>query len=252
MAASAAWFIAGAAFVALYDHFRRGRPLRRFWRLPQQEVIQIVVSTLEPQETNEYLRPTTGMGELRSASFVRQALAAAYPRLAREPNISFSSRFPPGLLRSPLIVVGGGRHNQITRVIADHFRFPFEVESDPVTAVRDMSTGKVYTPEMQGEDSQKDYALIARVPNPYRPDVAAFILRGTHTYGLSGAGQMLSPEHIGRLCRATRSLGPYWQVLLEVECVNEEDFPRILLAASLDTQQHMPGVPSFQGREHAE
>jgi hypothetical protein len=231
--AGSVWLIIGLLVASGYHLYWPGRKTRAVWRLGNfMESSQIVVASLDPQSPGEHARPSTGMAELRAVSFVRQSLIHAYPQ-AKEPTVTFSSRFQPAQARHTLISVGGGKHNRVTRIIAGHYEFPFEVLSSP-TRIRERGTGHIFTPKREAGAVHRDYGLITRIPNPLRKEATVFLLRGTHAYGVSAAGMMFTLDWVGELANAVQKLGPYWQVLIEVEGANEEGLPRVISAHPVD------------------
>jgi hypothetical protein len=223
----AASLVAGMLMAIGYQFFWHGRKIRAVWQLGAfSQAPQIVVATLDPQPANERARPATGMAELLAVSFVRQSLIQAYPK-SREPTVIFSSRLPPTSYAHTLISVGGGKHNRVTRIIAGRYVFPYEVLSSP-TRIRERGTGRIFTPELMEGELRRDYGLITRIPNPLREQSTIFLLRGAHPDGVSAAGMMLTPDRADELVRAIKTLGPYWQVLIEVVGPPEDGQPRII------------------------
>ena len=232
--ASVIWLLIGLAAAKVYSYVRRGRHLRKVWKLPRStERIQIVAASLKRQATLSYSRPATGLGELTASFYVSESLTLAYRRLDRRMFISLSHEFPSSLLKGTLICLGGPRHNEVTRLLTRYCKPRYHYELTNGTAVVDTETGKRYLPDMKSPDLRRDYALVYRMQNPFNPDSAAFILSGAHTYGVSAAGKIFDAEHIRALSKSVGNLGGSWEVLLRVDCVGDVEFPHIVTASAL-------------------
>jgi hypothetical protein len=232
--ASAIWLIIGLAVARSYFYLRRGRHFRKVWALSRSsKSVQIIAASLQPQPTLSYARPATGLGELIALSHISESLTLAYRGIERKTSISLSSGFPSNHLDQTLICLGGPRHNDVTRLLTRYCNPRYSYQLTNGTAVIDSKTDMRYMPDMKSAELRRDYALIYRMPNPFNPKCAAFILSGAHTYGVSAAGKIFNAEHIRELSKAVARLGPAWEVLMQVDCVGDVEFPHIVTASTL-------------------
>ena len=145
----------------------------------------MAISTLQSQDTGKYARPMTGLGALVASASVSQSLAAdAYPRRNRPRlHLHFSDGFPAGLLRNPLVTVGGPRFNDVSRrqMSSPGLRYIYDLGERAV--IRDTVSGAVYSSSMHQNGVEKDYGLITRTRNPYNRETFVLSLSGIHTFG---------------------------------------------------------------------
>jgi hypothetical protein len=236
--ASALWLALGLLLGGTADYVRRRRSLRLVWDLARtQKDLSVAISTLQSQDTGQYARPMTGLGALVASASVSQSLADAYPRNRPRLHLHFSDGFPAGLLRNPLVAVGGPRFNDVSRqqMSSPGLRYIYDLGERAV--IRDTVSGAVYSSSMHQNGVEKDYALITRTRNPYNRETFVLSLSGIHTFGVAAAALMLTKPHVRDVARRVRGLGPEWQVLLEVPVVGQETFPRVLDAAKVSSAQ---------------
>lgn len=238
--ASLIWFLIGVLARTIFVYVRLRLPAHRVWGFDRRESsVAIAVASIEREEEGgEYSRPTTGMGELKSLVVVRQSLISTYTSID-EPEVQFSSSFPADLLKRPLVCLGGAKHNRVTRLIANRYDLPFEMRTDPV-CVHDIESDEKFEPRFDGGDSVIDYAVISRLPNPFETDVPAILVRGLHTFGVAGAGQIFASGSIRNLSQAVDDLGDWWQVLLKVESVDDSAFPTIVRSRAVPLPSASP------------
>jgi len=232
--ASALWLVIGLILGGIVEYIRRQRSPRVVWRLSKSERdLSVAISTLQPQETGQYARPTTGLGALIAAASVSESLADAFLMNRPRMHLHFSERFPPNLLRSPLVTIGGPRFNSMSdrQLSSPGLRYSFVVEEP--ASIRDNLTGATLSAVKRNNVVEKDYALITKTRNPFNDATLAINLAGIHTFGVGAAALMLTKPYIRELAKRVRKLGPDWQVLLEVQVVDHDAFPRILEAVKV-------------------
>jgi hypothetical protein len=230
--ASGLWFILGLAAAGTFNYFRRGRLLRSIWQLPKGTAdVSVAVSTLQPQNTGLYSRPTSGLGALIATASVSQSLADTYHRHRPQLHIHFSDGFPSNLLHHPLIIVGGPRYNSISERLLGNPLLRFRFEIDQPSYILDHETGATFRPTIDGERVIRDFALVTRCRSPYDANQFALVLAGVHTYGVAAAALVMTSGHTAKLARTIRKLGDTWQVLIEVEVVENESFPKIIASS---------------------
>src|SRR5690348_2701780 len=106
--ASIVLLLAGFVITRILDYLRFQRSGRTVWAFSRQmDRPDVAVSSLEPQQTGLYRRPSTGLGEAKAVAYVHESLAQTYGKRFRDPELIFSSRFPAPELRKPLITIGG-------------------------------------------------------------------------------------------------------------------------------------------------
>jgi hypothetical protein len=173
----------------------RRLPHRWLWRLSDPSSVVYCISTSGHFDTGTYLRPMTGIGQVRAFSMISPSIKTAY-RLAKTSSIVLSEDITPTHLTGDVITLGGAKNNAITKEILEKLypktRFRY---------VKDLSTmefeGREYEAPVEPDDSspgrkqlKKDYAVVINAASPFAEDRRVVVLAGAHTYGTEGAAKL--------------------------------------------------------------
>lgn len=243
--------IAAALFSGLilaWPEIRR-RCLRRIFRLPRGETLDIVCSAIAPESSSPfYRRPTTGYGELIALANLLELFTHLYRSGDRIDLIRLSAEqhYPNGRLDNNIVTVGGASHNQVTRFFKRELdaRLVFRTVDEPEEVpdrdyyYLDTRGGQTYRAERDGQGSLTlDYGLITRARNPLNPDRSVLYVGGLHTFGLAGSGVFLRPESLRRHLKRLNSLrDPEFQVLLKVRVRGYDVFVEFLDYVKLEAE----------------
>ncbi len=105
------WAILGAFLVKVISIYRVIRPLRNSWQISNIKELIIITSSTST-DTGEYMRLSTGVGQVRALAFVTESLYKAYGALSVK-NIFLSTDQLHERLENDLILLGGPKNNEI-------------------------------------------------------------------------------------------------------------------------------------------
>lgn len=181
---------AGVALTRLRDTL----PSRRLWKIKEPAGVVISVAHSAASDTGKYLRPATGIGQVRALALLMPSLRRAYSDL-RIRNIYLSSDPLLERLESDLICLGGVKNNQVTGDVLEHLRPGCPISMDGSTITWHDDTGEEdYEGTIKDGEVVRDFGLIVRAKNPFRPSRTVVILAGSHTYGTIAAARFFCEE----------------------------------------------------------
>jgi hypothetical protein len=76
--ASLLWFILGLFVYHASRMFIFIQPTKKLWNLQNNKNLIICVAASAQIDTGKYLRPTTGIGQVRAIGYIIESLSAAY------------------------------------------------------------------------------------------------------------------------------------------------------------------------------
>ncbi len=247
--------IAGILFANLRDFIAKSRPIRRVLRLnPHGGTLYVVAATIRPQAPGavqgdgspQRATPSTGLGELKAASYINQALTVGYPRRANKIELVLSETFT-GFKEDDksgeIISLGGPKFNEMTRSYREGQQLALNFDlSDPGNAsVVERRAGAVVRTYQQVRTGvhRKDFGIITRLPNRLDPrkENAVFLLEGAGTYGVEGCAKMLTLARIGGFSRYARELKEqWWQALVEVSVEGNLVTPTLVRVIAISSE----------------
>jgi len=165
-------------------------PHRRLWHLGKPDDVVICVAASGTVHTGEYLRPATGIGQVRALALILPSLSRAYNEIDVT-RITLASETMRESREEDLICLGGTKNNRITRQVLDKLGSDIPVSMTDTVIHWD---GVDYQGEVEGDTVTRDYGLIVQTPNPFAPQRQLVILAGSHTYGTIAAARHFVEE----------------------------------------------------------
>jgi len=180
------------------------------WRYRDGDRFSLIVASSAQVDTGKYLRPTTGIGQVRAMSLLVPSLTRAYRKVDLE-QVQLSAVAPGRDLEADLLVLGGAKNNAVTaRLLAHLPGLPFTSSDEAI-----VWQGVAFEGETSGPNVIRDYGYVVRAPNPFAPGRRVVIVAGSHTFGTVAAARWLV-NHGG-----DRKLPADVAVLVESEVLND-------------------------------
>jgi hypothetical protein len=131
-----------------------------------------------------------------------------------------SSRSQDLVVDDNLVVLGSSASNRLTRrILADtKCALPFECHFDATTmqdrCITSSLTGQSYRSQFDGDALTVEYALLTRIPNPFRRHTEVIIAAGN--YGLGTLAAVMSAVSADLLAASAHNYGGLFQAIIEV------------------------------------
>jgi hypothetical protein len=186
-------------------------PHRLLWRLTDPNSVVYCIATSGNFDEGIYMRPMTGIGQVRALSFIWPSIRTAYWQ-AHESSIVLSQDITASHLKGDVVTLGGPNTNSITK---EALEFLY-----PKTGFRFLKIEGVNSIEFGGEQIRptvepdpnspshsqirKDYAVVICAESPFSEDRRLVVLAGTHTYGVEGAAKLFVKKLRKRAWRLPR------------------------------------------------
>ena len=165
-------------------------PSRRLWRLSRPPQLVICAANSANTETGKYLRPATGLGQLRALATIAPSLSRAYGSLERA-SIVLDQALGGAFHEADIISLGGAKNNAVTTDILESLRrngVPVPV-SEPSSLSWPALSSPLYEAETRDGTVVKDYGMIVRARSPYQPRRTVVVLAGASTFGTAAAAR---------------------------------------------------------------
>ena len=104
--ANLVWMLIGIATLKTITFFHKTLPLRKLWLLNKPEDVVICVPCSTETQTGQYVRPATGIGQVKAIAFLVTSLYRTYDKVNLK-NIYFSTDPIEKELDNDLIILGG-------------------------------------------------------------------------------------------------------------------------------------------------
>jgi len=169
-------------------------PNRNLWKLSDPKRLIICVSESSATGTGKYLRPATGIGQVRALAIISPSLTHAYGRMDTN-NIHLSTEELAERREADLISLGGSKNNQITRDILVTLRKqgydvpPPDQLNQSKIAWKDEDKQIILEALTEAGVITEDHGLIIRAPNPFCTSKTAVVLAGASTFGVVAAAR---------------------------------------------------------------
>lgn len=216
-------FVIGLITMKTINFFRDKKPIKSLWKISNEKELIIYASTSTNSFTGIYMRPSTGIGQVRALGHIIESLGKAYDINIK--NINLSINQIQNLIEKDLILLGGPKNNEISRLLIKKIA--------PVKRVIQTNDGiewnnngnyEIYTPVVESKKVKKDYGLVIQMPNPFDSNKKSFItlFSGCHTYGTVAASKYFTEHYI----KEVGFLKKKWEtVFLIVECDVVDGYP---------------------------
>jgi hypothetical protein len=171
--------------------------LRSLWQIQEPRRLVVIVANSSHIPTGEYLRPATGIGQVRALSCAFKSLIKAYNDVDIR-NIYLSTDHLQDHLENDLILLGGPKNNEVTKEYLELI-----LKDQPAKVIgskiywRENAQGNwsdeaatEYWGEVRDESVYSDYGLIVRARNVFSQEERTVVLfSGSHTYGTLAAAK---------------------------------------------------------------
>lgn len=192
LAADLIWFVLGGIVTIIARYFYIVFPTKRLWGLYEPEKTIICTATTK-DNTGIYLRPATGIGQLKAITHIVTSLNKAYKKFNFK-NILSSEEEIKQSIENDIILLGGPKNNQITKLFFKNFdNYNLVLQDDEEdSAIYWQKTNKIFRGKTDENDIVvKDYGIIIKTDNFFSTDKNTKILlfSGCHTYGTIAAAR---------------------------------------------------------------
>ena len=223
--ASFIWFVIGYAFYHFSRFQRVIKPTTRLWNIKDYKNLIICAATSTKTDTGHYVRPATGIGQLRALGYAVESLSKAYDLKIQ--NILLSDDQVQKQIEKDIIILGGPKNNIIARLFLDKLRTIKEVADQDGNTIKWIlpNEEKEFNGSRKNKEVVKDYGLIIRTKNPFtsaqnRTSVCLFT--GCHTYGTIAAAKYFTNFYIKKAGIFSKLKE---NIFLLVECDVVDGFP---------------------------
>ena len=170
-------------------------PHRRLWQFGNPSDLVICVATSDTKDTGEYLRPMTGIGQVRALAHIMPSLERAYKGI-KVNNIRLSVDMPGDECECDLICLGGVKNNEFTAkaLTALGEQVPVHQTASAITWKDKDGTTKTFEGSVVDQNVDQDFGYVIQAANPFNPDRRIIIVGGSHTYGNVAAARFLVTE----------------------------------------------------------
>jgi hypothetical protein len=165
-------------------------PSRRLWRLSRPHQVIICASQSTTSETGKYVRPATGVGQLRALATIAPSLSRAYGSLETA-NIVLAQTLPGSYHEADIISLGGSKTNPVTANVLQSLRrrgVPVP-DSEQSQLFWPALSPRVFEAETIDGTVVKDYGLVVRARSPYHRRRTVVLLAGASTFGTAAAAR---------------------------------------------------------------
>lgn len=199
--ANLVWMLIGIGVLKTVTFFHRTLPLRKLWSLSKPENVVICVPCSTETQTSQYIRPATGIGQVKAIAFLVTSLYRTYDKVNLK-DIYFSTDSIEKEIENDLIILGGPKNNQFSRrfleLIEDKQPATMKTRGNVDTILwrnkKKQSWVEKNAEEFLGISKEgvieKDFGLIIRTANPFSSKTSTVLfLAGSHTYGTLAASK---------------------------------------------------------------
>lgn len=224
--ASLVFFVLGNIASYFYRLYKFIKPIERLWRILDPKNLIICAATSTKTDTGKYVRPATGIGQVRALGSSIESLSRAYD--VKIQNILFSDDQVQKQIEKDIIILGGPKTNSIAKLFLDKLRetkdVVYQIDNTICWNVRNEEK-EFNAIEDNRKNVLKDYGLVIRGQNQFcnQSKKTTFCLfTGCHTYGTIAAAKYFTEEHIKSMKIFSKSPK---NVIILVECDIIDGFP---------------------------
>lgn len=185
----------GFVFGIILTFVKSKLPSKLRWNLRDYADTKFIIATSISIKTNTYIKQATGLGQVYAIGRLLSSFFKAYSA-KKDPQIYFSENTNENDLKSNLVVIGGVKHNSISKSILEKCpNLPYtQVTQDNIDIIIDRRRHQSIYGLLEEGVLKDDFGLIISIPNPYNPDRRALIFLSVHTFGLDAAAEVFTKE----------------------------------------------------------
>lgn len=194
-------------------YFRLNRPIRKIWNnlIHDDGKISFITTALVTSEHKIYTA-------VPSAEFTALSeLLTQFKKVYK--NVEFdhypSGKFPFSKIGGPLLLVGGPRNNDITKLLFERVNLPVRFDGHSLIDKDNVRS----TPLAINQTIIKDYGVIINIPNPFHDNKRIILLAGCHAYGTNAAIRAMTWPYLKETLKRISSTD--YAVVVEALVVNE-------------------------------
>ena len=216
------WASLGAAGIWLMRFLGNVKPTQRLWRLKDSSKMIICAATSTRTHTGDYIRPATGIGQLRALIYVVRSLKKGY-RVIHSNNVLLSDDSLEARIENDIILLGGPKNNEITRIFLDKFQSQSIVEQCMSVIIWRPGINdeeRHFEPVSKDGEITRDFGFFLRADNPYSSDgTQVCLLSGGHTYGTIAAARYFTESTVNKR-HLLKSIGPVVAGVVSCDVIN--------------------------------
>ena len=191
LTANLIWLVLGGIVTIMARYFHVVFPTKQLWGLFEPDKAIICTATTKV-DAGKYLRPSTGIGQLKAITHIVTSLNKAYKNFDYK-NILFSEETIKQDIENDIILLGGPKNNKITELFFKNFDYYNLVlqDGEEDSAIYWQKTNKIYRGTIENGKVRKDFGIIIKMNNLFSTDKNTKILlfSGCHTYGTIAAAR---------------------------------------------------------------
>lgn len=218
------------------DQLGKDTRLRLFEDFDSGEPSYIVCAEIPPELRPSYAHNTSS-DYLRLATFadvdamveLRLAFAAA---TGRRLTAHTHDSMPDEIFRANMIVVGGPAWNSLALRLQEQLHVPFSfLDGGPGNpdAIKDINTGREYSPTITRGEVIEDIGLFVRAPSPFASGRTVIMCSGTLTHGVEGSAMLFTDDRVRMFNQeyVEDHFGenPYFALIFRVAVVHNNNIP---------------------------
>lgn len=183
---SIAFVFLGSLASWVYRTVNTVRPVKKLWRISHPQELIICTATSTKTNTGKYLRPATGIGQVRALGHAVESLSKAYN--IKIDNILFSDDQVQKKIEKDIIILGGPKNNIISKLFLDKFREAKDIvyQTENTISWKTDQGVEEYNGIEEDQKVIKDYGVVIRGINPFSSPASKStfcLFTGCHTYG---------------------------------------------------------------------
>ncbi len=214
------FYLLGVATLKISKFYLQKNPVRRLWRISDPKKLIICAATSTKTDTGQYYRPATGIGQLRALGQIVESLGKTYD--IRVQNILLSINQIQRQIESDLILLGGPKNNEITKLFLEKIKY-LNIVTQEGCSIGWTTGGETvwYTGKIADKKVIKDFGIAIRMRNPFDSAGRSFIslFSGSHTYGTIAAALYFT-EHCIKKARGLKRIKDNMFVLVECDVID--------------------------------
>jgi len=214
------WFGLGIIITLIFHCIRTVLPTRRMWGLAKPEEAIICVSTSSVDDGG-YKMYATGSGQLKAITHIVTSLNKAYKEFDYK-NILFSREPMGDEIENDIILLGGPKNNQITKLFFEKLNLKEIVSQEADSTI--WWKGESYKGKIENGKVKNDYGIIIKMSNPFSKgkNTKILLFSGSRTFGtIAAATYFCEYEYLRKELKCKKKKN----FILFISCDVNDDYP---------------------------